>query len=368
MKAFIYVILLCFVSLQLNAQVGGATINSSGASADPSAMLDVSSLDKGLLIPRMTFTQKNLIANPATGLVIYQTDQDTGFYYNAGLASAPVWLQLMPNPANVDFNMNFKKITNLATCTQNPDAANKEYVDNAVAAGGGGSGMPSQISDESTSGYTFAGAVQYCKTLNEGGYNDWRLPDVSEIAYFAGSSVSTNFLWTKSLAEGKENPVNQNYISYRLSDGKWKNGGEINGFLLSRTVSGNTTSTSWTTVTTLNPVIAGNLIIPTHIKLTGNRASTSPCCQACSFRLVFNLADGSSSISNVFTTGNTSSTVLVDMQSIPLLASLTPIASIEVQIASYDAAVTTYATLVVSGYEINPIQKDGNTLFVRCVR
>ncbi len=52
--------------------------------ADPSAQLDVTSTDKGLLAPRMTQDQRNLISNPATGLLIYQTDNTPGFYYYDG--------------------------------------------------------------------------------------------------------------------------------------------------------------------------------------------------------------------------------------------------------------------------------------------
>jgi uncharacterized protein (TIGR02145 family) len=40
----------------------------------PSAELDVSSTQRGLLPPRMTFAQRNAIANPAQGLMIYCTD------------------------------------------------------------------------------------------------------------------------------------------------------------------------------------------------------------------------------------------------------------------------------------------------------
>lgn len=46
-----------------------------------SAMLDVKSTDKGLLIPRLTEVQKNAISSPADGLMIYQTDGESGFYY-----------------------------------------------------------------------------------------------------------------------------------------------------------------------------------------------------------------------------------------------------------------------------------------------
>lgn len=50
-----------------------------------SAQLEVQSTDKGVLIPRMTESQKNVITNPATGLLVYQTDgANAGFYYYDG--------------------------------------------------------------------------------------------------------------------------------------------------------------------------------------------------------------------------------------------------------------------------------------------
>jgi hypothetical protein len=40
----------------------------------------------GILIPRLTETQRDAIVDPAAGLMIYQTDQTTGFYFNNGIA------------------------------------------------------------------------------------------------------------------------------------------------------------------------------------------------------------------------------------------------------------------------------------------
>lgn len=50
-------------------------------SPDQSAVLDIQSADKGLLIPRMTLEQRNKISNPADGLLIYQLGENSGFYY-----------------------------------------------------------------------------------------------------------------------------------------------------------------------------------------------------------------------------------------------------------------------------------------------
>ncbi len=65
--------------LQTFAQVG---INTDGSQPDNSAMLDVKSTDKGILIPRMTQAQRDAITNPATGLMVYVTDDNNYYYYN----------------------------------------------------------------------------------------------------------------------------------------------------------------------------------------------------------------------------------------------------------------------------------------------
>ncbi|MCX6277412.1 MAG: tail fiber domain-containing protein [Bacteroidetes bacterium] len=71
---------------------GQVAVNTDGAAPDPSAMLDVKSTSKGILLPRMTLAQRSAIASPANGLMIYQTDNSPGFYYNAGSGVSPVWV------------------------------------------------------------------------------------------------------------------------------------------------------------------------------------------------------------------------------------------------------------------------------------
>jgi len=56
-------------------------INQTGLDPDNSAMLDVSATNKGILVPRMTKTQKFLIPSPSNGLLVYQTDDTAGFWY-----------------------------------------------------------------------------------------------------------------------------------------------------------------------------------------------------------------------------------------------------------------------------------------------
>lgn len=59
---------------------------------DASAQLDISSTTKGMLVPRMTMAQRDAIVSPATGLIIYQTDNTPGYYYFAGA----IWVGISP--------------------------------------------------------------------------------------------------------------------------------------------------------------------------------------------------------------------------------------------------------------------------------
>jgi len=64
----------------LNAQVA---INTDGSDPDNSAMLDVKSTDKGLLIPKLTTSQRiTLGAIAAQGLLIYDTDSESFWYHD----------------------------------------------------------------------------------------------------------------------------------------------------------------------------------------------------------------------------------------------------------------------------------------------
>lgn len=63
---------------------------------DPSALLDLTSSDKGFLVPRLSTTEMNSVASPATGLLIYNTTQSGFYYYNGStwlpfLAAANAW-------------------------------------------------------------------------------------------------------------------------------------------------------------------------------------------------------------------------------------------------------------------------------------
>ena len=81
----LYVILFLVLFFTKNVTSQSLAINTDGSTASASALLDVKSTNKGLLIPRMNKTQRHGIVSPATGLLVFQNAPDSiGFYYYDG--------------------------------------------------------------------------------------------------------------------------------------------------------------------------------------------------------------------------------------------------------------------------------------------
>ena len=79
-----------FAFVLLAAKSRGQTVvvtdNSTYVTGQASSVLDVYSVSKGFLAPRMTTAQRIAITAPAVGLLVYQIDGVTGFYYYTGSA------------------------------------------------------------------------------------------------------------------------------------------------------------------------------------------------------------------------------------------------------------------------------------------
>lgn len=78
--------LLVLSSLFTFSQVGIGT-----TTPNPSSILELESTTQGLLITRITQVQRDAIVTPATGLLIFQTDNSPGFYYFDGATWLPFW-------------------------------------------------------------------------------------------------------------------------------------------------------------------------------------------------------------------------------------------------------------------------------------
>jgi hypothetical protein len=81
---------------------GGAftqvSINNDNSTPDNSAMLDVKSTNKGILIPRMTQTEIETITSPANGLVVFCSTRDKFFVF---LLSQNKWKEMAYGPSNI---------------------------------------------------------------------------------------------------------------------------------------------------------------------------------------------------------------------------------------------------------------------------
>ena len=65
------------------------SVGLNNATPDASSILDLTATDRGLLVPRMTTTQRTTgIASPATGLLVYDTDLSEFYFYNGATWAA----------------------------------------------------------------------------------------------------------------------------------------------------------------------------------------------------------------------------------------------------------------------------------------
>ena len=89
-------------------------VNTDGSTANASALLDVKSTNKGILVPRMTRTERNAITAPATGLLIFQSGPDSvGFHYYDG--SKWTWLLSNSNSDSLAWKTSGNTGTNAAS-------------------------------------------------------------------------------------------------------------------------------------------------------------------------------------------------------------------------------------------------------------
>ncbi len=85
MRPFAILFLSCLLLVLFFPVTGSSqsvSINTDGSAADSSAILDVKSDSKGILIPRTSTTSRLGIINPANGLMLYDTTTSTFWFYN----------------------------------------------------------------------------------------------------------------------------------------------------------------------------------------------------------------------------------------------------------------------------------------------
>lgn len=76
------------------AKAQGVAINSTNSAANASAILDINSSQKGVLIPRLSTDERTAITSPATALLIFNSDL-MQFQVNTGTPAAPAWQNIV---------------------------------------------------------------------------------------------------------------------------------------------------------------------------------------------------------------------------------------------------------------------------------
>jgi len=158
-------------------------MNETGNAADSSAMLDVQSTTKGMLIPRMSASERDAIANPANGLLIFCTD-DNQLYMNRGTTASPDWSSVASKWIPAGNNIYYED-GNVGIGEMNPQS--RLHVSDPGAWAGinfTGTG-PNDLSVD-LSGYTGTGATSFAIRIQNAGPN----PNMIETSSNGGSTWS----------------------------------------------------------------------------------------------------------------------------------------------------------------------------------
>ncbi len=194
-------ILLGFGALPASAQ-SNVGINETGALPDASAILDVNSNTKGMLIPRLSKAQKALVASPANGLMIYQTDDTMGIWVYETNKWVPLMRSITTGPGLSGGYIQGKGIIGL----NNTGVVAKKY--------GALDSIP--VFTVNAQGQIVSASSIGTKFLNQSDtFNDWRIignKGTDEKKHFLGTrdNQALRFKLNNTWA-GEMNPTNNNY-------------------------------------------------------------------------------------------------------------------------------------------------------------
>lgn len=207
------------------AQVGIGTTN-----PDTSAALDITSTTKGLLIPRMTNTQRLAIASPVAGLLVYVIDFDGGtfLFYNG-----TDWKELSLTQA--------RTAPDAPTITGVTSGDAQATISFTAPSNNGGSAITSYTATSNPGGFT--------GTVNQAGNGTITVPGLTNGTAYTFTVTATNSIGT-SLPSAASNSVTNPLTSRTL-------GFEFGGNELPQTIYGTTWSSSgsWNSIRSYNGTV-----------------------------------------------------------------------------------------------------------------
>ena len=191
----IFTLLALTITFSMNAQVG---INND--SPDSSSALDITSTTAGLLVPRMTETQRDAISSVATGLMIYQTNGTKGFYYYNGSS----WAEVGATENTYSVNTFYAELGGYVIEIRN----------------GGKHGLVVAMQDQGTSNWYEANNLLNNSSnhdTNGAKFMDWRLPTKRELnliyVVYSGTNTANlnNAIYWSSTERGDNDAWGQNF-------------------------------------------------------------------------------------------------------------------------------------------------------------
>jgi hypothetical protein len=267
----LFIAVLVFTITNTFAQVGIGT-NTPVASAALEVTSDTN--NKGILIPRITATQKDAISNPAEGLMIFQTSAPAGFYFYTGTA----WRLMV---TQTDLDLKVTKVSGKDLSSNDYSKAEKTKLD-AIT------GTNTGDQDLSALATTIALNLKVDKISGkELSTNDFTTAEKIKLAAIMGTGVQTAITGNAGTATTLATPKNINGIAF---DGSGDitvtaDAGTLTGSTLNSTLTGsNLTSVGTLTSLTVIAPIVGSLngnattatlaeTVTTNANLTGDLTS-----------------------------------------------------------------------------------------------
>jgi hypothetical protein len=212
-----------------SATINGKTIVGTVSATTSSAIFEINSTQKGFLPPRMTFAQRQSIASPVAGLIIYCTDcGNTEFTGEPQFYNGTSWSNMIGSPANSDLFLGksyqggkifyilgpndvgydanvthglIASTTDQSTGIQWYNGQDMYTVATGTGIGSGSSNTSLIINAQSNTITDYAAGI--ARSYTGGGYTDWYLPSRDELEKlydnksYVGSFSSVEY-WSSS--------------------------------------------------------------------------------------------------------------------------------------------------------------------------